>query len=84
MNARIYKLKAYHSKNFYIIFRFELKADINAKQIRQSIITNWLKTNNLGQVQYMVGHKYVGSTERYQGNNIESLLIRVEKCHPLQ
>jgi len=55
----------------------------NAKQIRQSTITNWLKTNNLRQVQYMAGHKYVGSTERYQGNNLESLQIRLEKCHPL-
>lgn len=56
----------------------------NAKQIRQTTITNWLKTNNLRQVQYMAGHKYVSSTERYQGDNLESLLIRVEKCHPLQ
>jgi integrase/recombinase XerD len=55
----------------------------NAKQIRQSTITNWLKTNNLRQVQYMSGHKYVSSTERYQGNNLESLQIRLEKCHPL-
>ena len=55
----------------------------NAKQIRQSTVTNWLKTNNLRQVQYMAGHKYVGSTERYQGDNLESLQIRLEKCHPL-
>jgi len=55
----------------------------NAKQIRQSTITNWLKTYNLRQVQYMAGHKYVSSTERYQGNNLESLQIRLEKCHPL-
>lgn len=55
----------------------------NAKQIRQSTITYWLKTMNLRQVQYMAGHKYVSSTERYQANNLENLQIRLEKCHPL-
>ncbi len=55
----------------------------NAGQIRQSTITYWLKTMNLRQVQYMAGHKYVSSTERYQANNLENLQIRLEKCHPL-
>ena len=55
----------------------------NAGQIRQSTITYWLKTMNLRQVQYMSGHKYVSSTERYQANNLENLQIRLEKCHPL-
>ena len=56
---------------------------INAKQIRQSTITYWLKTMNLRQVQYMAGHKYVSSTERYQAGNLENLQSRLEKCHPL-
>lgn len=55
----------------------------NARQIRQSAITYWLKTHNLRQVQYMAGHKYVSSTERYQVNNLESLQSKLEKCHPL-
>lgn len=55
----------------------------NAKSIRQSTITHWLKTHNLRQVQYMAGHKYVSSTERYQVNNLESLQNKLEKCHPL-
>ena len=39
---------------------------INAQQIRSSVITHWLKTHNLREVQYMAGHKYVNSTQRYQ------------------
>ncbi|MCE5347841.1 MAG: tyrosine-type recombinase/integrase [Bacteroidales bacterium] len=56
---------------------------INAIKIRQSVITYWLKTMNLRQVQYMAGHKRVSSTERYLGSNLESLKNKLEKCHPL-
>ena len=55
----------------------------NAKQIRASVITAWLKTNNLRQVQYMAGHRYISSTERYQLNNLEGLKDQVDKYHPL-
>lgn len=55
----------------------------SAKKIRQSVITYWLKTMNLRQVQYMAGHKRVSSTERYLGNNLESLKDKLEKYHPL-
>ena len=55
----------------------------SAGQIRQSVITYWLKNHNLRQVQYMAGHKYVSSTERYQQNNIEDLQKEVNRYHPL-
>lgn len=55
----------------------------NAMQIRASVITAWLKTYNLRQVQYMAGHRYVSSTERYQLNNLEGLKDQVDKYHPL-
>jgi len=55
----------------------------SAKQVRQSAVTYWLKTSNLRQVQYMAGHKYVSSTERYQANNLDNLQSRLEQCHPL-
>ena len=58
-------------------------AIINAIKIRQSVITYWLKTMNLRQVQYMAGHKYVSSTERYQRSNLENLQSKLEKYHPL-
>lgn len=57
---------------------------INAKQIRASVITHWLKNYNLRQVQYFAGHKYVSSTERYQLNNLEDLQSKLEKFHPLR
>lgn len=55
----------------------------SANQIRQSVIVYWLKNHNLRQVQYMAGHKYVSSTERYQQSNIEDLQKEVSKYHPL-
>ena len=56
----------------------------NAKQIRISVITYWLKNHNLRKVQYLSGHKYVSSTERYQMNNIESLQKQLDLFHPLR
>ena len=57
---------------------------INAKQIRSSVITAWLKNNNLRQVQYMAGHKYVSSTERYQTTNLEALQNELQQHHPMR
>ena len=56
---------------------------LHPKQIRASTITYWLKNYNLRQVQYMAGHKYVSSTERYQLNNLDSLQNKLDKYHPL-
>jgi site-specific recombinase XerD len=60
------------------------KKVINAKQLRSSVITQWLKQYNLRQVQYMAGHKYVSSTERYQLNNIDDLKNAVQDHHPMK
>lgn len=57
-------------------------ASIN--QIRNSVISNWLKSENLRKVQYMCGHRYVSSTERYQQNNLEDLKKEILQHHPLQ
>lgn len=53
------------------------------KQIRTSVIVNWLKVYNLRMVQYMAGHRYVSSTEAYQINNIEELQDDIRKYHPI-
>jgi integrase/recombinase XerD len=45
----------------------------NAAQIRQSVISEWLKETDLRTVQYWEGHRYVSSTERYQTGNLEEL-----------
>jgi len=76
-----------HIKNSLLhLFRDVQKINpniINAVQIRQSVITYWLKNHNLRQVQYMAGHKYVSSTERYQTSNLDNLQNKLEKLHPL-
>lgn len=56
----------------------------NAIQIRQSVITEWLKEKDLRTVQYMAGHRYVSSTERYQTTNLEDLKEALNKHHPLK
>jgi site-specific recombinase XerD len=57
---------------------------INAKQIRSGVITFWLRQNNLRQVQYLAGHKYVSSTERYQCNNLDDLQNELQQHHPMK
>lgn len=56
---------------------------INANQIRSSVITFWLQRYNLRQVQYMAGHKYVSSTERYQVLSTDDLQNELQKHHPM-
>jgi len=55
----------------------------SANQIRSSVITHWLALNNLRQVQYMAGHKYVSSTQRYQVNNLDDLKNELQRHHPM-
>lgn len=55
----------------------------NTLQIRQSVITEWLKEKDLRTVQYMAGRRYV-STERYQTKNLEDLKEALNKYHPLK
>jgi integrase/recombinase XerD len=56
----------------------------HAVQLRQSVITEWLKEKDLRTVQYMAGHRYVSSTERYQRLNLEDLKEALNKHHPLK
>lgn len=56
---------------------------MHPKQIRASVITNWLKNYNLREVQYFAGHKHVYSTERYQLNQLDNLQRKIDKYHPL-
>jgi integrase/recombinase XerD len=65
-----------------MINRYEPKLKSMA-QIRASVITNWLKHYNLRETQYMAGHRYVSSTERYRTDNLEDLQKELEKYHPL-
>jgi len=68
---------------FYALKRINPKVR-HAQQIRQSVITEWLKEKDLRVVQYMAGHRYVSSTERYKTNNLEDLKEALGKFHPLK
>jgi hypothetical protein len=46
-------------------------------QIRASVITHCLKHYNLRQVQYMAGHKHIHSSEQYNLNKKELLILQL-------
>lgn len=54
----------------------------NALHIRGSVILNWLKIHSKRQVQYMAGHKYLSSTEKYASQAVEDLQDALSKYHP--
>lgn len=56
----------------------------NTQQIRNSVIVNWLKQHNLRKTQYLAGHRYISSTERYRQDNLEELHEMVNTYHPIQ
>jgi len=55
----------------------------SAKQIRMSVITHWLEKFNLREVQYMAGHRYVSSTERYLLTSLDDLKNDLDEFHPM-
>lgn len=55
---------------------------LSFKQIRASVITNWLKNQSLRKVQYLAGHRYISSTEKYLSNNLDGLINDIDKLHP--
>lgn len=67
----LYELRKYYPK---------LKS---LQQIRQSVITEWLKVHRLRQTQYMAGHRYVSSTERYNTDKMEGLKKEIKLHHVL-
>lgn len=54
-----------------------------ASQIRASTIAEWTRIHDVRVVQYMAGHKYVSTTEKYQGSHLEDLKEQLKKYHPL-
>lgn len=53
------------------------------QQIRASVIVKWLNNYNLRQAQYMAGHRFVSSTEKYKQSDLEDLKEDINKFHPL-
>lgn len=52
------------------------------QQIRNSVISEWVKKHNLREAQYKAGHRYVSSTEMYQQSNMDDLKKDVQAFHP--
>lgn len=53
-----------------------------AHHIRASVILVWLRQYNKRQVQYMAGHKYIDSTEKYAVQEMDTLTDALTKYHP--
>ena len=62
--------------------KYNNKVD-SVKQIRASVITLWLGQYNLRKVQYLAGHRYISSTERYLQDDLENLHEIVNNFHPI-
>lgn len=74
-------------KNTLAIIARKLKQQnprlLDVKHLRSSRITHWIRTQGLRKAQYMAGHRYVSSTERYATNELEELQELIEQYHPL-
>jgi integrase/recombinase XerD len=66
-----------------IRLRRQNKDYINVVQLRASVITKWLKEKDVRIVQYMAGHKSVGSTEQFKTVRLENLQQALDQYHPL-
>lgn len=57
---------------------------LNAKTIRQSVISNWLNVENLSLEKCFEysGHKWLSSTERYKREDISKRVNLLDKFHP--
>jgi len=64
--------------------RYPEHSKLTATKIRESVIVHWLKSKDVRTVQYLAGHKYVSSTERYQELDLEHLKEQIEQFHPLR
>lgn len=54
----------------------------SALHIRASVILHWLRMYDKRTVQYMIGHKWINSTEHYQMQELSTLTDLLEKHHP--
>lgn len=57
---------------------------VSGKVIRSTVIAHWLESKDIRTVQYMAGHRYVSSTERYDVYNLQELKERLGQYHPLR
>jgi len=52
-------------------------------QLRASVIYNWVKEYDLRNAQYLSGHRYISSTEKFIIKDIRGLTKEINKYFPL-
>lgn len=62
--------------------QYNQKVD-NVHQLRASVITIWTKQYNLRKAQYMAGHRYISSTEKYLQDDLENMQEVINLYHPI-
>lgn len=68
-----------------IVLIREINPKIQAiRHIRSNVIINWLKQYNIRQVQYMSGHKHIGTTEQYKEQDLKDLQEQLNTFHPMK
>lgn len=70
---------------FYLLAKQVKSIDrqfIKLQQFRASLITFWLKTQGLRKAQYLAGHRYIFTTEKYVNNNLDGLIEDITNLHP--
>ena len=65
-------------------FKHHYPKSVNATIIRQSVITNLLKNNDLRIVQVFAGHKYPSTTEAYKQDDVTQLQSELMRFHPMK
>jgi site-specific recombinase XerD len=54
------------------------------QQVRQSVVKEWVNQFGLRKAQYMAGHRFASSTERYNEDEMEGLKNALKNSHPLK
>jgi integrase/recombinase XerD len=54
----------------------------NINHVRASVIMYWLKIYDKRKTQYLIGHRYISSTEKYEEQNVDGLTDLLKKHHP--
>jgi len=84
-NVRLFTNNIHNQMDYLLSELRVLNKNIrNAQHIRDSVIMQWLRQYNLRQVQYMIGHKHIGSTERYKQEDLRELQTQLELFHPIK
>ena len=86
LNAYLLSLRgnAFSEDDLSGYFKHHYPKSVNATIIRQSVITNLLKNNDLRIVQVFAGHKYPSTTEAYKQDDLTELQAELMRFHPMK